>query len=27
LIIVYDETIAREFLKEFERVWAQSQRD
>jgi phosphatidylserine/phosphatidylglycerophosphate/cardiolipin synthase-like enzyme len=27
LIIVYDETIAREFMKEFERVWAQSQRD
>ena len=27
LIIVYDAAIAHEFLKEFERVWAESQRD
>jgi phosphatidylserine/phosphatidylglycerophosphate/cardiolipin synthase-like enzyme len=27
ILIVYDEVIAREFIKEFERVWAQAQRD
>jgi phosphatidylserine/phosphatidylglycerophosphate/cardiolipin synthase-like enzyme len=27
VIIVYNEAIAQEFLKEFERVWAQAQRD
>src|SRR4030095_16470536 len=27
LIIVYNEAIAREFMKEFERVWEQAQRD
>jgi len=27
VLIVYNEGIAREFLKEFERVWAQAQRD
>jgi phosphatidylserine/phosphatidylglycerophosphate/cardiolipin synthase-like enzyme len=27
ILIVYDEVMAREFIKEFERVWAQAQRD